>query len=60
MPAVELCGCDGCREYRAVHARLSREVPYGERQAKREADRAAQRRYEDAEAALAGHVRGAA
>lgn len=48
MTAAELCDCPGCAEFAAVHARLSRELPADVRAVKREADRAAQRRYEDA------------
>lgn len=48
MTADPGCDCDGCREFRAVHARLSPEPSRSYREAKRAADRAAQRRYEDA------------
>lgn len=54
---VAACDCDGCREWATIHGRLCREEPLARRLAKREADRAAQRRYEDAEALLADPTR---
>jgi hypothetical protein len=53
MAADVACDCDGCAEFRAVHARHCPELPYGTREAKRNADRAAQRRYDDVLAAQA-------
>lgn len=51
MPDDPPCFCPGCTEFRAIHARLCPELSEADRQAKRARDRAAQRRYEDAEAA---------
>lgn len=41
------CACPGCVEFQAIHGRLCPELPYGTREAKRLADQAAQRRYDD-------------
>lgn len=43
------CDCGGCREAAAIYSQPRREAPYGDRLAKRTADRAAQRRLEELE-----------
>lgn len=45
--AGEWCDCDGCAEMRAVYAALCPELPRHVREAKRQNDRLAQRRYEE-------------
>lgn len=47
MATSPWCDCDGCAEFRAIHAGHCVELPPEQRAAKRTRDRDAQRRYDD-------------
>jgi hypothetical protein len=51
-----MCDCEGCQEFRAVHARPCPEVPEHERVVKRVRDAAAQRRWQAATVTVDGSI----